>query len=331
MLGEPSNSPEGILTSETAPTARTRGEPRAPWASAISLAEAGLLTDVSIVFDLAWIYIPIAGMAFIPLIPTPFTILYLRRGARITLFAACVGGFLMTVLVGPHYGWRLGFEGVIGLVMGWMMRRRWPPLLAIACTILLNTAVVYAAAFAAVYVLALPLHDLYDALRNMLVAVGWLLDTGTTLLGLHAVYAPVRPALVALAHFILQWWVPMFSLYVVALTGPADVLYYSVASTTAQALGHDVRTFPPQWAWRVLRVVGLAISPFVWLATLLWRVVTAPLWGPVWLARRLAQRRRARRLREELARLTTADAATTSAPDESALVEASQAGEAGPR
>ncbi|MGH2503031.1 MAG: hypothetical protein ACRDID_11000, partial [Ktedonobacterales bacterium] len=59
------------------------GEPRAPWASAISMAEGGLLADVSIVFDLAWIYVPIIGTAFMPLIPTPFVILYLRRGPRI--------------------------------------------------------------------------------------------------------------------------------------------------------------------------------------------------------------------------------------------------------
>jgi len=35
------------------------------------MAEAGLLTDVGIVFDLAWIYVPILGTAFMPLIPAP--------------------------------------------------------------------------------------------------------------------------------------------------------------------------------------------------------------------------------------------------------------------
>lgn len=314
-----------------AQTTLTRGEPRAPWASAISMAEAGLLTDVSIVFDLAWIYIPIVGMAFIPLIPAPFSVLYLRRGARITLFAACVGGFLMTVLVGPHYGWRLTFEGVIGLAMGWMMRRRWRPTLAILLTIILNTAVAYVAAFAAVYALALPLHDLYDELRNLLVGAGWLLDTSTTLLGLRAVYAPIRPTLVVAAHFMLTWWVPMFGVYIVALAGPADVLYYSVASTTALALGYDVRPFPPQWVWRALRAIGVAVSPFTWLVKMLWRVVTAPLWGPVWVARAMAQRRRSRRLRDELARLSQPVSSAARAREEPSLVESAPGREAGPR
>lgn len=295
------------------------------------MAEAGLLTDVSIVFDLAWIYIPIVGMAFIPLIPTPFTILYLRRGARITIFAACVGGFLMTVLVGPHYGWRLAFEGIIGLAMGWMMRRRWPALLAIAMTILLNTAVAYIAAFAVVYVLALPLGDLYSEFRNLLVSIGWALDTSTAFLGLQAVYLPVRPALVAVAHFMLVYWIPMFGVYVMALTGPTDVLYYSVASTTAFALGEDVRPFPPRWVWDVLRVVGMALSPFLWLARLLWRVVTAPLWGPIWLARALARWRRRRRLRGELAKALHSSSATATDVEEPAPVETATGREARPR
>lgn len=327
-MGELANSPDKTLTDGLPPPMMTRGEPKANWASAISMAEAGLLTDVSIVFDLAWIYIPIVGMAFIPLIPTPFSILYLRRGARITLFAACVGGFLMTVLVGPHYGWRLGFEGIIGLAMGWMMRRHWHPLLAITLTILLNSAVVYFASFAAVYALALPLGDLYSEFRNLLVSIGWALDSTTALLGLQAVYLPVRPSLVAVAHFMLTYWIPMFGVYVIALTAPADVLYYSVATTTAFALSEDVRPFPPRWVWSALGVIGLALSPFSWLARLLWRVVTAPLWGPIWLARALVGWRRRRRLRRELARTLQPTGATTSDADEPSLVETAASREA---
>ncbi len=277
-----------------------QSEPRASWANAISLAEAGLLTDVSIVFDLAWIYVPILGTAFIPLIPTPFAILYLRRGARITIFAACVAGFLMTVLVGPHYGWRLTFEAGIGMAMGWAIRRRWSPAVAIGLGLLINATVAYVAAFAAVYALGLPLGDLFTELRNLLVSIGWLLDTASTLLGVRHAWLGVRPFFATVAHVTLAHWIPMFYLYVAALAAPTVVLYYSVTSTTAFALGFDVRPFPPPWVWRGLRVVGILLSPLMWLLRMLWRLVTAPLWGPVWVVRALARRRRARRLRSEL-------------------------------
>jgi hypothetical protein len=265
------------------------------------MAEAGLLTDVGIVFDLAWIYVPVLGTAFMPLIPTPFVILYLRRGARITLFAACVAGFLMTVLVGPHYGWRLTLEAIIGMALGWAMQRRWPPIVAITLGLFVNATVAYVAAFAAVYALGLPLHDLYLELRNVLVSVGWLLDTSAQLLGLRSPWLGVRPFFATVAHFTLTYWIPMFYLYVLAIAAPIVMLYYSVASTTAYALGHDVRLFPPVWVWRALRVVGVILSPIFWLARLLWRLVTLPLWGPFWVARMLGRHRRQRRLQGELA------------------------------
>jgi hypothetical protein len=313
-VDEPAISSDETITPPAmapAPVGAAGREPRAPWASAISLAEAGLLTDVGIVFDLAWIYIPILGMAFIPLIPTPFVILYLRRGARITLFAACVAGFLMTVLVGPHYGWRLTLEALIGMALGWAMRRHWSPARTIILGLFVNATVAYVAAFGAVYALGLPLQDLYLELRNMLIGVGWLLDTSATLLRAQHAWLSVRPFFATVGHFTLAYWIPMFFLYIAALAFPTVLLYYSVASTTAYALGHDVRPFPPPWVWRVLQVAGLILSPFTWLANTLWRLVTAPLWGPVWVARALARRRRERRLHSELAATAGAEARVT--------------------
>ncbi len=280
-------------------------EPRAPWASAIAMAEAGLLTDVSIVFDLAWIYVPVLGMAFIPLIPTPFSILYMRRGARISIFAACVAGFLMTVLVGPHYGWRLTLEAVIGIAIGWAMERRWSPYFTMTLALFVNATVAYVAAFAAVYALGLPLHDLYLELRNLLLTANWTLNTAASLFGVQREWLSVRPWFAEFGRFSLANWIPMFYVYVVALDVPIIMLYYSVASTTAFALGHDVRPFPPRWAWRVMRVIGVVLSPLFWLVHMLWALVTIPLWGPVWVARALSRKRRERRLRMELAKLPT--------------------------
>jgi hypothetical protein len=302
------------------------GEPRAPWASAISMAEAGLLADVSIVFDLAWIYVPIIGTAFMPLIPTPFVILYLRRGPRIALFAACVAGFLMTVLVGPHYGWRLTLEGLVGIVMGWAMKRRWAPSLAILLGLFVSSTVAYGAAFAAAIALALPLHDIYLVLRNMLISIGWLLDTASSMVGVSPNWLSVRPFAVSAAHTMLQYWVLTYYLYTTVLALPVAMLYYGVASTTAFALGYDVRPFPAPWVWRVLRIVGIILSPFGWVIRMAWRVLTSPLWVPVWAARAIGRWRRRRRLRAEIAALgldaPASDIAAPTLSDERALVEA---------
>lgn len=325
-MDETSSAPEMSLVA----TKPRKDEPRAPWASAISMAEAGLLADVSIVFDLAWIYVPIIGTAFMPLIPTPFVILYLRRGPRITLFAACVAGFLMTVLVGPHYGWLLTLEGLVGIVMGWAMQRRWAPSLAILLGLFVSSTVAYGAAFAAAFALALPIHDIYLVLRNMFISIGWLLDTASKLLGVTPDWLSVRPEVVAGAHLMLQYWVLSYYLYTTALALPVAALYYGVASTTAYALGYDVRPFPAPWVWRALRVVGFILSPLGWVMRMAWRVVTAPLWGPIWTARAIGRWRRRRRLRAEIAALglgaPAAEMADHAAEDERPLTPAGSAG-----
>ncbi|HEX9038254.1 MAG TPA: DUF2232 domain-containing protein [Ktedonobacterales bacterium] len=274
---------------------------QASWAGALSLAEAGLLTDVGLTLDLASIYLPVLGAAFIPLTPAPFAILYLRRGARVTVLAALVAGFLMTVLTGPHFGWRLSLQALVGMAMGIAMRRQWRPIPAIALGTLVVTAVAYGAAFAGVFALGLPLRDLYLGLRNALNALTWILHAVATLLGAQALWAPAAPWIDSVTAFVLRYWVSMFALYVAALALPTVVLYYGVASTTAYALGHKVKPFPAPWFWRGARVAGLALTPVWRLVTLALQVVTVPLWGPFWVGRLLARRRQVTRLRAELA------------------------------
>jgi hypothetical protein len=304
---------ESIATGDTsaAPTEETAEGGAAKhyathWAGALSLAEAGLLADVGLTLDLASIYLPVLGYAFIPLTPAPFAILYLRRGARITLLAALVAGFLMTVLTGPHFGWRLSLQALVGMAMGVAMRRQWRPLQAIALGTLVVTVVAYGAAFGAVFALGLPLHDLYGELVNALNTLAWLLKTATTILGAQALWAQVAPWVTQLIAFSLRYWLGMFAFYVFALALPTVTLYYGVASSTAYALGHPVKPFPAPWFWRALRVIGLALSPLYWLVGMLLRVVTAPLWGPIWLARWFARRRQRARLRAELGAIAVA-------------------------
>lgn len=277
----------------------TRRKPR--WVDAPSLAEAGLLADVGLIFDLASIYVPILGTAFVPLTPAPFAILYLRRGARTTILAALVAGFLMTTLAGPHYGWRLSLQALVGMAMGIAMRRQWRPLFAIALGTLIVTTVAYGAAFGAVFALGLPLRDIFGELRNALHSLTWLLQTAAIMLGARGLWAQAAPWVESATAFILRYWIAMFYLHAGALALPTVVLYYGVASSTAYALGHDVKPFPAPWVWRALRVVSVALTPVGWLIALAFRVVTSPLWAPGWAARWVGRRRRMSRLRAELA------------------------------
>lgn len=295
----------------------------ARWASALHLAEAGLLTDVGLTLDLASIYLPLLGSAFIPLTPAPFAILYLRRGARVTLLAALVAGFLMTVLTGPHYGWRLSLQAVVGMAMGIAMRRQWRPIPAIALGTLVVTVVAYGAAFGAVFALGLPLHDLYSELANALHLGVQVLQITARLLGAQAIWAQIAPWIEQVIAFTLRYWIGMFALYVFALALPTVVLYYGVASSTAYALGHRVKPFPAPWFWRGLRVVGLALAPLYWLVVTFLRVVTAPLWGPFWVARWFVRRHQRARLQAELAAISapTPDADTARDAPRDASVE----------
>src|SRR5262249_27694618 len=97
--------------------ADTRDEPRAPslgsrWVDALGLAEGGLLLDVAVILDLATIYLPLISPVIAPAVPTPFAVLMLRRGPRVTLLAVAVSAFLVTIITGPHFGWRMGLQAL---------------------------------------------------------------------------------------------------------------------------------------------------------------------------------------------------------------------------
>ena len=99
----------------------------APWVDALSLAEGGLLADVGVILELVRIFLPIAGVAFSLLVPVPFALLMLRRGLKPTLLAVVVGALLISLITGPHYGWRMGGSALVGLALGFAMRARLRP------------------------------------------------------------------------------------------------------------------------------------------------------------------------------------------------------------
>ena len=109
------------------------------WVDALGLAEGGLLLDVAVILDLATIYLPLISPCLRQRSPTPFAVLMLRRGPRVTLLATAVAAFLVTIITGPHYGWRMGLQALIGMLLGAAMRRgmRSPLVLAAGTLVLI--------------------------------------------------------------------------------------------------------------------------------------------------------------------------------------------------
>ncbi|HEU5438392.1 MAG TPA: DUF2232 domain-containing protein [Ktedonobacterales bacterium] len=238
---------------------------RRGWLDAAALAEGGLLADVGIVLDLAAIYLPLIGTVLEPAIPTPFAILMLRRGTKATLLAAAVMTFLVTVIAGPHFGWRAGLRALVGLLLGWCMRRRLrAPVVIVAGVAVVTTAAV-AAAFVLIAATGLPIKDITDELRNGLGAAAWVLATGASLLGRDADWLSVRPLLVAIGLLALRFWPVLLYLYVALFSLPVVTLYYAIANGAARVLGHNVRVFPPHWAVELTRYSLLVlVAPIVY-------------------------------------------------------------------
>ena len=217
----------------------------AGWLNAIGLAEGGLLADVGVVLDLASIYLPIVGTLLSFAVPTPFAILMLRRGTRVTLLAAAVAAFLITVFSGPHFGWRMGLEAVVGMLLGAAMRTRTRPSLAFAGVTLLVAAITFAAALGVIFVTGFPISDVVHEFRNGLGSAAWLIATGASVFGFESQWLAIRPTLVALGLLGLHVWPVLLFLSLMVGSMPIVACYYALANATAQVLGHDVRPFPP--------------------------------------------------------------------------------------
>jgi uncharacterized protein YybS (DUF2232 family) len=94
-----------------------------------SLVEAALLAALTVVLCLATVYLPIVGLFTGFFWPVPIVLLGVRHGLRLAALATLVAGLLVAILADPltALSMFLGL-GVLGLVLGYSMRRRLPPL-----------------------------------------------------------------------------------------------------------------------------------------------------------------------------------------------------------
>ncbi len=247
-----------------------RAAPSESWLPPLALAEGGLLLDVAIILDLVAIYLPVVGIVVMPAVPAPFALLMLRRGVRVTLLAAAVSAFLVTVIAGPHFGWRMGIQALVGAMIGWIMQRRRSPWIALMlCSLFITAAGVFATLGLIVFT-GLPVKDVVDELRNAMDAAMSLVASGAQLVGLEQLWLAVRPPLVALEAFSLRLWPALLFCYLLCFALPMVMLYLTVATGTARVLGNDVRPFPPRWA---LRLAWLLMLPLAFIMSLPRRIL----------------------------------------------------------
>jgi Predicted membrane protein (DUF2232) len=236
------------------------GEVGMGWLDAIGLAEGGLLADVAIVLELAAIYLPILGTLLSFAVPTPFAILMLRRGTRATLLAGAVAAFLISILSGPHFGWRMGLEAMAGLVLGGAMRARIRPGLAFLGVTLLVATLTFAAALGVIFITGLPVSDVVSEFRNGLSSAAAVVATGATVFGLESQWLAIRPPLAAVGLLALRAWPLLLFLAATTSVMPVVACYYALANATADVLGYDVRAFPSPAFLRLARLALVLVS-----------------------------------------------------------------------
>ena len=266
------SAPPEVGQVKLAPTRSATPHPRdtalgAGWLNALGLAEGGLLADVGVILDLASIYIPFIGTVLGPAVPTPFVILALRRGPRVTLLAAAVSAFLVTIFAGPHFGWRMGLEAVVGMLLGWAMQRRMRPLLILGIGTLVVAVVTFIAALGVIFLTGLPIKDVVSELKNGLGAAAWIVATGAALVGGEGPWLSIRPLLVVVGVLALRFWpLLLFAYLTAAFALPTVAFYYAIANATARVLGYTVQPFPPRWSIRLVRwtlrtAVAMLLTP----------------------------------------------------------------------
>ncbi|HEV8194448.1 MAG TPA: DUF2232 domain-containing protein [Ktedonobacterales bacterium] len=238
------------------------------WVDALGLAEGGLLLDVAVILDLATIYLPLIGPVIAPAVPTPFAVLMLRRGPRVTLLAAAVSAFLVTIITGPHFGWRMGLQALIGMLLGGAMRRGARPTLVLAAATLLLTTVGFCATFGLILLVGYPIENIVIILHNSMTSASSMITTVSGWVGAGPLWQQVRPTIAEYAHIALQYWVPLYYLYVAFFSFPTVVLYYAVANASARILGHRVKPFPPHWVGVIWRIMTVPFLPLVWVSRL---------------------------------------------------------------
>ncbi len=224
--------------------------------SAIEIAEGALLADIAVIFQLLWMFVPLAGELFRLLIPMLFTVLVLRRNLYAGAISLCVPVFIASVVTGPNVVSLIYvmLEGIGGLFLGVMMKHRARDL----PILLLGTTGLAVALYALVFVLALlfgtPLAEIIHSLHHHYAQVVAAVGSAASHVGLAGVWqGAISPALTRVADFAFAYWLALLFVYCWAVSLPVNLVMYGLTNLLMRWLQYDVRPFPSGKLSRLMR------------------------------------------------------------------------------
>ncbi len=236
--------------------------------SAIEIAEAALLADIAVIFQLLNIYLPIGGGYFALLVPIPFAVLVLRRRLYAGIMGFCVALFIIGVLTGPGNVIIMGLEAGAGLFLGVTMKYRlgnfFLILLGVTSSALLLFSLLLLVDLLVGISFARLIHSLQRGYLSLLIAIGFI----SSHVGLggwwqHNAY----PVLASFAQLVLTYWWVFFFVAIWVFLWPVVIVVHYITNFFVRLLGYDVRPFPGgiidkllRWILRVIIRIAIRLG-----------------------------------------------------------------------
>lgn len=228
--------------------------------SPIEIAEGALLADIAVVFLLLSIYIPIVGAFFQVLIPSVFAVLVLRRGFYVSLIAACVGLFLVSITTGLSSFLPMLLPCGAGIFLGVTMRYRLRHWVILVLGVMGGSLTLYGFTILVTLLAGQSPAFLGRQLRGSYTLLAATVDTVASWVGLGGWWrASLYPPIDRLAQSLLAyWWLSLFAaLWLVAW--PLVIVNYYVTNRFVRIFGYDVRPFPGGRIERLIDRISIAI------------------------------------------------------------------------
>lgn len=206
-----------------------------------TLVEGAFLTAITILFAVMDVYVPL----FILVYPIPIVILVIRRGLRPALLATVTAVVGTSALVGFAQGITVLFRvGIVGLALGWGLRRRLSPLATVAITALAVGISVALTFGVSVWFFKIDVHDLIPSFES---TINRVIDIYRTIgikeeelkileknaRQMFSVAMQALPAIIGLALFVV------------------GAVNYFVTRTILVKIGYPVEAMPGFSRWRI--------------------------------------------------------------------------------